>query len=160
MHSTPGTAIHLMRRVMHKINDAYAAEINARWNRKGPTLALTLPQYIVLAEIAASETPPSQTDLVNRTGIDRSTMAQIIVGLKKKGLIGRLRKREDARAYAIRLTTEGTKMLAAVHPIVELVEEAILGGLSERQRSAFLSVLKTLAFLEAEAPAEKPRKAA
>lgn len=160
MHSTPGTAIHLMRRVMHKINDAYAAEINARWNQKGPALALTLPQYIVLAEIAASESPPSQTDLVNRTGTDRSTMAQIIVGLKKKGLIGRLRKREDARAYAIRLTTEGTKMLAAARPVVELVEESFLGALPDRQRSMFLGAIKTLTFLETEVPTEKPRQAA
>lgn len=160
MNPTPGTAIHTMRRVMHKINDAYAAEINARWNKKGPTLALTLPQYIVLAEIAVSESPPSQTDLVNRTGTDRSTMAQIIVGLKKKGLIGRVRNKDDARAYAIRLTTEGTKILATVRPIVERVEETFLGNLPERQRSAFLAALKTLAFLDTDAPAEKTRKAA
>lgn len=160
MNSTPGTSIHLMRRVFHKINDAYAAEINARWKQKGPTLELTLPQYIVLDAIGESPVPPSQTDLVKRTGTDRSTMAQIIVGLKKKGLIGRLRKREDARAYAIRLTTEGTKMLATVRPIVERVEESCFGNLPERQRSAFLAALKTLAFLDTGAPAEKARKAA
>lgn len=160
MHSTPGTAIRLTRRVLQRINDAYVTEINARWPQRGPGMALTLPQYIVLEEIDNSEAPPSQTDLVDRTGIDRSTMATIIVGLERRGLIRRLRKPDDARAYAIRLTAEGVKMVSTVKPAVERIEESFLGSLSDRQRSGFLSVLKTLAFLETEAPAEKPRKAA
>ncbi|MFZ1102753.1 MAG: helix-turn-helix domain-containing protein, partial [Hyphomicrobiaceae bacterium] len=41
---------------------------------------------------------------MNRTGIDRSTLADIVRRLTRKGLLQRCRTNEDARAYAVRLT--------------------------------------------------------
>ena len=62
--------------------------------------------------IVAEEEGLTQTDLVERTGIDRSTLADIVARLLGRGLIQRRRAKEDARAYAIKLTAQGAKGLA------------------------------------------------
>ena len=69
---------------------------------------LTARQLAVLLAVADNE-GLSQTDLVERTGVDRSTLADIVKRLKGKGLLQRKRTKEDARAYAVKLTEEGRK---------------------------------------------------
>ena len=49
----------------------------------------------------------SQTGLVEQTGVDRSTLADVVRRLVKKGLLQRKRTRRDARMYAVRLTAKG-----------------------------------------------------
>ncbi len=56
----------------------------------------------MLARVAGNE-GLSQTDIVNLTGIDRSTLADIVRRLVKKGLLQRRRTKQDARAAAQRL---------------------------------------------------------
>ena len=73
-------------------------------------LKLTPRQYIVLDAIAAHE-GTSQTGIVDRTGIDRSTLADIVRRLQKEGLLARKRTKEDARAYAVKLTVQGEATL-------------------------------------------------
>jgi DNA-binding MarR family transcriptional regulator len=86
----------------------------------------------------------SQTDLVLLTGIDRSTLADIVRRMLKKGLLQRRRTHEDARAYAVKLTDEGTRILAAARPKVEAVEQRILQILSDDQQSTLVSDLKSI----------------
>jgi DNA-binding MarR family transcriptional regulator len=56
----------------------------------------------------------------------------------------RRRTREDARAYAIRLTEEGRRMLRTAEPMAKRVDERILDALSARQREQFLSDLRSI----------------
>lgn len=147
--------IHLLRRVMRKFDAAYTSEVAARC---GHDLALTLPQYLVLSAIAGSAEPPSQTELVRVTGSDRSTLAQIVENLARKRLLRRARSKEDRRANELRLTQDGSEVLARVRPIVALVEESLLATLTDRQRATFRSALAGLAFLDAAEP--RGRKAA
>jgi len=60
---------------------------------------LTPRQYTVLAVIADEE-GLSQTELVMRTGIDRSTVADMIKRLVRRGWLHRRRMSSDARTYA------------------------------------------------------------
>ena len=71
---------------------------------------LTPRQLAVLVTVANNE-GLSQTGLVDRTGIDRSTLADIVRRLQRKGLLQRRRTKEDARAYAVKLTDEGRRVL-------------------------------------------------
>jgi len=62
---------------------------------------LTPRQYAILASV--SQNPDvSQTGLVEQTGVDRSTLADIVRRLVKKGLLQRKRTRRDARMYAFK----------------------------------------------------------
>ena len=104
---------------------------------------MTPRQFAVLLTVSINE-GLSQTDLVILTGIDRSTLADIVRRMLKKGLLQRRRTREDARAYAVKLTDEGMRILAAARPKVEAVDARILLALSAEQKSTLVSDLKAI----------------
>ena len=104
---------------------------------------LTPRQLAVLMTVAQNE-GLSQTGLVDRTGIDRSTLADIVRRMQRKGLLQRRRTKEDARAYAVRLTDEGRRVLRVAEPLSRKVDERILDVLPAKQREQFLSDLLTI----------------
>ena len=104
---------------------------------------LTPRQYAVLVSVAENE-GLSQTDLVARTGIDRSTLADIIRRLLRKGLLQRRRTRRDARTYAVRLTTAGWDALRASEAAVASADRRLLAALPKSKRSAFLASLSKI----------------
>ncbi|MEQ1712378.1 MAG: MarR family winged helix-turn-helix transcriptional regulator, partial [Hyphomicrobium sp.] len=86
----------------------------------------------------------SQTNLVDKTGIDRSTLADIVRRMLKKGLLQRRRTKEDARAYAVKLTEEGWRTLKASEPMARRVDEKVLSVLTGQQRDRFITDLNTI----------------
>jgi DNA-binding MarR family transcriptional regulator len=86
----------------------------------------------------------SQTDLVERTGIDRSTMADVVGRLRGKGLIQRRRSSLDARAYAVKLTDEGRRVVHAVMPLALRADRRVLDALPGERREAFLAALASI----------------
>ncbi|MEO8650720.1 MAG: MarR family transcriptional regulator [Hyphomicrobiaceae bacterium] len=127
--------IHLLHRAGQCAADIFTAEMAG--------LDLTPRQFAVLLTVSMNE-GLSQTDLVMLTGIDRSTLADIVRRMLKKGLLQRRRTREDARAYAVKLTDEGMRILAAARPKVEAVDARILLALSSEQQSNLVSDLKAI----------------
>lgn len=122
---------------------------------------LTPRQFAILSTLAA-RAGSSQAHLVAQTGIDRSTLADIVRRMLKKGLIERQRTEQDARAYAVNLTEEGRKALSAAEPVAQRVNERLLAGLPERQRKRFLKSLSTVVehFAEGSESAEPANKPA
>jgi DNA-binding MarR family transcriptional regulator len=108
-----------------------------------PESDLTPRQYAVLVALAENENI-SQTDLVNATGIDRSTLAEIVKRLTARGLLQRRRSRHDARAYAVRLSAEGHVALQAARPKVLEIEESLVKDLHPDRRAELLAALSTL----------------
>lgn len=127
--------IHLLHRAGQCAADIFIAEMAG--------LDLTPRQFAVLITVSMNE-GLSQTDLVMLTGIDRSTLADIVRRMLKKGLLQRRRTREDARAYAVKLTDEGIRILAAARPKVEAVDARILLALTSEQRSNLVADLKSI----------------
>lgn len=142
--------LHLLHRAGQCAGDVFNAEMQLG--------DLTPRQYAVLVTVAGNE-GLSQTDLVESTGIDRSTLADIVRRMLKKGLLQRRRTREDARAYAVRLTEEGRKVLKSVEPLSRRVDERILEGLPAKQREQFLNdltlIVDTITRMMPEASTEK-----
>lgn len=104
---------------------------------------VTTTQYTVLVA-AAERDGLSQQDIINATGIDRSTVSQVVQLLIRKGLLKRRRTRHDARAYAISVTEAGRKVLDASGPIIERVEEALIEALPATRAKTFISNLRTI----------------
>lgn len=127
--------IHLLHRASQVAGNIFQAEMGGE--------DLTPRQYALLVAISQHE-GLSQTDLVVRTGIDRSTLADVIRRMLKKGLIQRRRTREDARAYAVKLTEQGRRALQSCEPMARRVDQRILDALSHDQRQRFLSDLLTI----------------
>lgn len=124
--------LHLLHRADQCATDLFLAILQED--------SLTPRQFAVLSTIAKYE-GLSQTHLVERTGIDRSTVADITQRLLKRGLIQRRRTREDARAYAVTLTELGWSRLKAAAPYVRRVDETILAALSDNHRDRFVEDL-------------------
>lgn len=110
---------------------------------KANDAGLTTRQFIVLAVVASSENP-SQTTICARTGIDRSTMAEIVRRLVSRGLLARRRTREDARMYAIRLTDAGREALERTLPLACEVDQILFKPLTSKQRQDFESSLRRI----------------
>ena len=127
--------IHLLHRVSQCASDIFALEIG--------DADLTPRQYAILLTVSQNE-GLSQTDLVERTGVDRSTLADIVRRMLKKGLLQRRRTKDDARAYAVKLTEEGWRILRATEPMVKRVDDKILAMLSGKQRDQFVADLQTI----------------
>jgi DNA-binding MarR family transcriptional regulator len=126
---------HLFHRIAQCINEVFEAEQK--------DAGLTPRQVTVLATIAKNE-GLSQTGIVERTGIDRSTLADIVRRLHRKGLVQRRRTRDDARAYSVKLTDEGWRVVRVTEPIMKRVDERILGPLSTKDRSKMLADLRAI----------------
>lgn len=129
------SALHLLHRAGQCADELFALRV-------GET-GLTPRQFAVMKAIATSE-EPSQTTLVDRTGIDRSTMADIVRRLTARGLVQRRRTRRDARRYAVRLTDKGENALRQAEPAARFTDERILAALAPTQRDVFLRSLSKI----------------
>jgi DNA-binding MarR family transcriptional regulator len=127
--------LHLLHRAGQCAADVFQTELGSG--------DLTPRQFAVLVTVSQNE-GLSQTHLVERTGIDRSTLADIVRRMLKKGLLQRRRTKEDARAYAVKLTDEGWKMLKSAEPMSKRVDERILSSLPNAQRERFLQDLNSI----------------
>jgi MarR family transcriptional regulator, temperature-dependent positive regulator of motility len=126
---------HLLRRA-----EQYAAEIFL----KAGTDGVTLRQTVLLAAIAEAE-GASQSDLVMATSIDRSTLAEMMARMEKKGLIARTASAEDGRAKSVKLTREGRSRLEDALPAMRAVDAALLNTLAKTKRAGFCAALAGLA---------------
>jgi len=129
------SATHLLHRA-----GQCAAEI---FSSEARTTGLTPRQFAVLMVIADEE-GLTQTGLVERTGIDRSTLADIVARLLGRGLIQRRRAKEDARAYAIKLTPQGARALREAQPGAAAADQKLLANLPPAKRQDFLDTLNLI----------------
>ncbi len=129
------SAMHLLHRAGQCATDLFLAAARDS--------GLTPRQYAMLTTIAEEE-GLTQTKLVARTGIDRSTLADIVARLIGRGLIQRRRAKGDARAYAIKLTAQGAKALRDAEPGASATDSRLLATLPPAKRQEFLESLQTI----------------
>jgi DNA-binding MarR family transcriptional regulator len=135
---------HLLRRCVQYANDLFSREPGAS--------ELTKQQFTVLSAVEQNE-GMSQTDLVAITGIDRSTLAEMIRRMIEKGLLDRERTESDQRANAVRIAPSGKKALRSARTASERVERTLLSGLPTGDRAKFLKMLSAvLAQADTESP--------
>ena len=143
------SVLHLLHRAGQVADELFAAEVAGS--------ALTPRQYAVLSALAQHETA-SQTDIVRQTGIDRSTLADIVKRLVARGALARRRAKHDARAYAVRLTPAGQAMLKEIEPIAQRVNDRLLKQLPAARRSDLIEALSVLVqAFSSKSPKEAPR---
>jgi DNA-binding MarR family transcriptional regulator len=136
---------HLLRRA-----EQYAAEIFLKASLAN---GITLRQTVLLAAIAEAE-GASQSDLVRATGVDRSTLAEMMARMERKGLIARSAADDDGRAKSVSLTAEGRSRLEAAAPAMRQVDAALVAALPRNKRASFRQTLAALANAADEAHVE------
>lgn len=126
----------LIRRCQQYFGDLYAREAAA--------MDLTKQQFMVLAALEHND-GVSQTALVEMTGIDRSTLAEMVRRMLEKELISRERTEEDARANALAITHSGRRALRSARNASDRAEKALLEALPPAERIRFLRSLAQIA---------------
>jgi DNA-binding MarR family transcriptional regulator len=64
--------------------------------------------------------------------------------MQRKGLLQRRRTKEYARAYAVKLTDEGRRVLRTAEPLAKKVDERVLDALPTKQREQFVDDLLSI----------------
>lgn len=141
---------HLLHRALQLALDIYAEET-------GPG-ALTQRQFAVLTAVSARQ-GCTQSDLVRATGIDRSTLAEMVARLIGKDLLARERSNLDARANMVSLTEAGRAAVDAAAPKVAAADDRILALMPAGKRNAFLKTLRGMSKPSGAEKTPKPDKA-
>lgn len=136
--------LHLLHRVHQRATELFQEKMGG--------IDLTARQYVVLVT-ASQKVGASQQYIIDATGIDRSTVSQIMQTMIRKGLLKRRRTREDARAYAITLTEHGRDVLKASEAIATGVDEALIAALPATRAKTFIDNLRTIITQREEAEA-------
>jgi len=131
-----GSVTHLLHRALQLALDYHADAAGQA--------SLTQRQFTVLSAAGAAD-GLTQNDLVRATGIDRSTLADLVARLLAKGLLQRERSATDARANTVRLSEAGREALGAGAGAAAEADERLLALLSPKKRETFLKTLGALA---------------
>jgi DNA-binding MarR family transcriptional regulator len=155
--------VHLLHRALQLGLDIYAQETGAG--------GVTQRQFAVLSVVSAND-GLSQTDLVRATGIDRSTVAELVARMTGAGLLARQRAAGDARTNMVHLTERGRELLEEAAPKVTRADKRLLKLLPGKKREEFVEMLQLLmkqagadgqtaddAEPKADKPAKRERKA-
>ena len=89
----------LLHRALQRADSVFAQSVG--------THALTRSQFEVLDAVKQSGGGVTQSALVELTGTDRSSMADLVARLVKRGWLRRRRADHDKRANAVQLTAKG-----------------------------------------------------
>ena len=134
--------VHICDNVIHLLHRA-SQFADQQFEQASAAQGLTARQLVVLDAIAKLD-DPSQTAVCDVTGIDRSTLADMVRRLCARRLVVRRRSRADARAYTLRLTEEGSNCLAKLLPIMAEAEKKMTGPLSESRRREFVEIIRSI----------------
>lgn len=88
-----------------------------------------------------------QNSLALEIGLERSSVAEVVPRLQRRGLLDRRRSLEDGRVKLIRLTPKGTALLRKMAPAVQRAHDRTLDRLSKPDRDVFL--LRLIELVEA-----------
>jgi DNA-binding MarR family transcriptional regulator len=127
---------HLLRRCSQFFGDLYAHEAGSQ--------DLTKQQFTLLAALEHND-GVSQTALVEITGIDRSTLAEMVRRMLERGLLSRERTEEDQRANSVAISPTGRKALRTARTASERAEKALLETLPLAERQRFVKLLAQVA---------------
>jgi DNA-binding MarR family transcriptional regulator len=100
-----------------------------------------------LAMLLALQTygPSSQRNLIDLTGIDKSTMVRLIDELEAGGHVRRDRVPQDRRAYSVTLTGQGEQTLAKARQVTTKVGAQLFGNLAPRDHDQLVTLLRRVA---------------
>jgi MarR family transcriptional regulator, temperature-dependent positive regulator of motility len=138
---------HLLHRAQQLASDRFARALGSD--------NVTLRQFAVLAAIAG-KAGQTQTDLVNATGIDRSTLADMVLRMEDRGLLVRVRAEDDGRAKSVALTSSGRSAFNASGPSAKAADDALMATIPRAKRGALIEALQALAEAAAQEPPEMP----
>lgn len=138
-HAAPTALIErpgfLVRR-LHQIHLALFAEECAPFN-------VTPVQFSILS-VLQHQPDLDQGNLAYEVGVDRTTLANVVMRLESRELLKRTQGRTDRRLKHVRLTPRGQRLLARMQDAAQRAHDRTVEPLPPRQRAAFLGAMRKL----------------
>jgi DNA-binding MarR family transcriptional regulator len=106
------------------------------------TYGLTTLQFTTLSVLSRHGAPLSTSQLARRAFMTPQSMSEVIHALERKSLIKRDPHPNHRRTLPATLTAKGRRVLAACEESVSEFESSMLDGFSEKDRAAFLDMVK------------------
>ena len=121
---------HLFGRQIFHVSRAWRAELDRRLSHLG----LSQARWQVLLNLARMKgVQPTQRELAQSISIEGPTLARLLDGLEKQGLVKRLAVTEDRRAKRIMLTQEAGPLIEKIETIAEALRKELLSGLDDEE---------------------------
>ena len=120
---------YLVRRLHQLHSTLFAAECE--------NFDVTPVQYVVLTTLSLMP-DADQNSLAQEMGLDRTNVADVLVRLAKRGLVRRVRARQDRRAMLSRLTPEGERLTAKMYEAMTRAQDRLLAPLDAGEREGFI----------------------
>jgi len=131
---------HLIRRCQQRAVDLFTEEVSHDLGDDGPT-----PRQFAVMLAAHQEPGINQTDLVRKSGIDRSTLTEILRRLIDRGLIRRKKSPTDGRTNALYITNQGETLLHRSLPAVIRAQQRIMEPIARDRVEDVMAALEILA---------------
>lgn len=109
----------------------------------GKRFGLSRDEWRVLAALGAGEAQPTR-EVTAETGLDKVAISRAASALEDRGLIRRTEDRGDRRIKILKLTREGSKVLAELDRVMRAREDFLLEGLTEAERGTLDAILARL----------------
>ncbi|MEO5672564.1 MAG: MarR family transcriptional regulator [Ramlibacter sp.] len=126
-------------------------KITALWQRRLAQVLgefeITQTQYAIMASLRWFEErrePPTQAHLVEHAKIDKMTLSKAIRKLEDEGLLAREPSPDDSRAYSIRFTARGRKLVQQAVRAIEHADDEFFAALGERQLAEYKALTMRL----------------
>jgi DNA-binding MarR family transcriptional regulator len=103
------------------------------------------PRAVGLMSNLAGGGDHTQQSLADFLGIHRNIMVGLVDALERVDWVRRERSRRDRRAFEIRLTPAGSKIVTQVNELIDDIDDEVAAGLSGAERRALSTLLVTLA---------------
>ncbi|MGV9639644.1 MarR family winged helix-turn-helix transcriptional regulator [Streptomyces sp. NPDC003514] len=105
---------------------------------------ITSPQFAVLNTLVA-EPGLDQRTVGERVGLDRSTIAEVVTRLGRRGLLDKVRDPQDGRRSLLRLTDDGLRTHKRLTVRTARMNQVFLAPLSGEERTLFLDLIRRVA---------------
>lgn len=133
VNNAPG---YLIRRAQQRAVDLFVEEVG----EDGPTPR----QFAILMNVYRAP-GMTQTALVQASGIDRSTLTEILRRMIDRGLISRTRQEADQRANVLMITPAGEAVLGGAVAAALRSQERIMEPVLPADRDTAMRILTALA---------------
>lgn len=102
---------------------------------------LTIEQWVILRRVHLLGADASQSEISNTNFRNRATTSRVISGLCKKGLLKKLRFRDDQKRFKLSMTAEGQELMQRVMPLIRDIRAMSIENITEDEFDVFLKVL-------------------
>jgi DNA-binding MarR family transcriptional regulator len=126
--------------LLHRVNQ----RANAAFAQSQTGYVLTSTQMFTLFAVDLLGSAP-QISFAEETGVDRSTMSDVVRRLEKAGLLKRKRSKQDSRSFEVALTEAGKSMVKKTLAISRGVDHMMLSRIPAARRQSFLNALRSIA---------------